>query len=245
LGNEILERSDAEIDSFLSRNNQKLEKDWQQINATIKEKIIDPEKIVIKEKIVYNPYRQSSMQAMIIVYEYNGKTWDDLTMLIHQKNDTTYLLDIPNPTRVFAFSDTSLRESTQAKSAIELKKPEFQQTIQKHVTQMIDWAKNDNLNEFVNYIIYNGEDKDRSWKSAVNIQNEEEKKQATDIMKRVKKVTGDYEVMTFDTIQAERESEGYWIVQPVKCGKKIIQFAFLKIKNPFLMGNIDVETKEE
>lgn len=245
LGKEMPERNDAEIDSFLTGSNQKLEEDWEKINTTIKGKMIDPGKIVIKETLFYKPYRESSMQAMIIVYEYKGKTWDDLSMIVRQRGDTTYLLGIPNPTRAFKFSDTSLRESTQAKAAIELQKPEFQQDVQKHVTQMIDWAKNDSINEFAGYIVYNGEDKNRSWKSAVNVQNEEESRQATDIMEKVKKATGDCPVMAFDTIEAERESEGYWIVQPVICGKKIIRFPFLKIKDKFLMGNIDVETKEE
>ena len=53
---------------------------------------IVPAKISIKETVVYNPYQQSVMQAMVIVYDYNGKTWDDVTLIVKQQNNESYLL---------------------------------------------------------------------------------------------------------------------------------------------------------
>ena len=245
LGKEMEERSDADIDSFLSRANQRLMNSWNDINQSIKEKQIDPSKIKLKESIVYNPFRESQMQGMVIVYEYDNKTWDDLSMIVRQQGDTTYLLEIPNPTRAFSFADSSLAESSQAKAAIELSKPGFKESLEKHVQQLMDWAKDGNMNEFGSYVVYHGEDENRSWKSAVNLQNAEEKELAERLINRVKSAAEDCSQFSFDTIMSDKESEGFWIVQPVKCGNKIIRFAFLKIRDKMMIGDIDVETGEE
>lgn len=244
MGKEMAERSDEEIDSFLNRSNKRLMDNWDVINQAIKEKQVDPAKINIKETIVYNPFRESSVQAMVIVYEYNNKTWDDLSLIVKQMGDTTYLLEIPNPRRAFSFSDTSLTESSQARSAIEMEKPEFQKVLQQQVKQLIDLAKDDNLNEFGNHVIYNGDDKSRSWKSAVNMADSSEKELAVHMMQAVKKATKDCSSFSFDKLESERESEGYWIVQAVNCDKKIIRFAFLKVNGKMLLGSIDAESLE-
>lgn len=238
------DRSDEEIDSFLSNNNRKLIDGWNKMNQTIEEKKIDPGKILIKEAIVYNPFEKGPIQAMIIIYEYDNKTWDDLSMIIHQNGDTTNLLEIPNPTRAFSLTDTSLAESSLAKSMIEIKKPEFQQSLEKQVTQLIGWAKEDIINEFGNNVIYKGDDEGRSWKSAVNMADSSEKELAINTMHRVNEAMKDCSSFSFGKIEANRESEGYWIVQPVNCDKKIIRFAFLKVKGKMMIGDIDVEMTE-
>jgi len=241
LGTEMAKRSDEEIDSFLMRSNNHLMESWKIVEQTIQEKKIDPVKIKIKETIVYNPFRENSMQAMVLLYEYDNKTWDDLTMIIKQQGDTTYLLEIPNPLRAFSFSDSSLSESSQARSAIDLKKPEFKQNLEKQVIQLIDWARNDNIEKFSDFVVYHGDDKNRSWKSAVNMEDKEESIMVINTMEKVKKALMGCTDFPFDKIQSERESEGYWIVQPVICNKKIIRFAFLKVKDKFLLGDINVE----
>jgi hypothetical protein len=245
LGKELPKRSDEEIDSFLSNNDRRLIEGWNKMIEIIEAKKIDPGKINIKESIVYDPFRESSLRAMVIVYEYDNKTWDDLSLIIHKNGDSTYLLEIPNPTKAFSFSDTSLAESSLAKNIIEIKKPEFQQSVEKHVTQLINWAKNGNIKEFAGFVVYRGEDKNRSWKSAINMQDDEENKQAINIMEKVQRVIKDCNNFSFGKIHAERESEGYWIVQPVICGDKTVSIAFLKINDKLLMGDIDVETQEQ
>ena len=57
LGREVEERSEADIDSLISRNNQRLIDSWEKINHTVKENKIDPGKIALKESVLYNPFR--------------------------------------------------------------------------------------------------------------------------------------------------------------------------------------------
>ena len=62
-----------------------------------------------------------------------------------------------------------------------------------------------------------------------------------ELMQKVKKATSGCSDFVYEEIQAEKESEGYWIVQPVKCGEKILYFAFLKVKDKLLLGDFNVE----
>ncbi len=60
-------------------------------------------------------------------------------------------------------------------------------------------------------------------------------------MNEVKNNMSDCTDFTFDKLRGNKESEGFWIVQPVVCGKKIIYFAFLKVKDKLLLGDVDTE----
>lgn len=241
LGKDVLDRTDTEIDSFLTNSRRKLVDNWNKISEGIKKNAIDPDKISIKEAVVYNPYSQSIMQAMVIIYEYNGKLYDDLTLIVKKQNDKEYLLEIPNPLSVFEMRDTSLANSSQAKVALDLEKPAFATALQNQVKEMVAMAKSDNLSAFSTYIVYHGEDQVRNWKSPVNMSDAAENKMTADLIQKMKLVMNDCQDYSFDKISAEKESEGYWIVQPLNCGRKIVRFAFLKVKDRLLLGDIDVE----
>lgn len=241
LGKHVSQKSDAEIDSFLSRNKVRLIENWAKISEHIKKEGIDPTTITKKETIVYNPYSQSVMQAMVIVYEYKGKIYDDVGIIVKEQKDKTFLLEIPNPLRAFAMTDTSLANSSQAKVALELAKPEFERSLQRQVQNLAGFASNGSRAEFGAFVIYHGEDENRNWKSPVNMSDSVESKMSTALMLEVKQAMSDCSNYSFDKIKSEKESEGYWIVQPIKCGQKIIRFAFLKVRDKLLLGDIDVE----
>ncbi len=241
LGKDIASRTDTQIDSFLSLNKQKLTESWKKMQENLINGKIDPAKISIKETVVYNPYQQSVMQAMVIVYDYNGKTWDDVTLIVKQQNNESYLLEIPNPLSAFLMTDSSMVNSSQAKVALELEKPEFQQAVQKLVNELLLYAKDNKQEDFGSNLVYNGDDKNRAWKSPVNMSDATEAKLAIEMMGNVNRAMADCSGFTFGKLQADKESEGYWIVQPLQCGKKIIRFAFLKVKDKLLLGDIDLE----
>jgi len=114
--------SDSFVNDFLVKNKEKIKEGWERIAATAKEKKIDFEKLKIKDWLVYQPFKnkEKDVKAGVLVYEYDGKTWDDLMFLVGTINDKTYLLDIPNPTQFFSFSDTTLRNINDAKLYTEL-----------------------------------------------------------------------------------------------------------------------------
>lgn len=238
-------KSGLEVDSFLSQSNQRLKDSWDKILATVKRKNIDPGKVVIKETFLFDPFGKGKVQAMVVVYEYEGKTWDDLTIIVKQNDQKISLLEIPNPTDVFSFRDTSLRNVAYAKARMELAKPEFQLTLKDQVKQMIKWAKEDNLKEFSALVVYRGNDENRSWKSAVNMSDSVESELATGRLNKVKSIMKDCNGHEFGKIIGERESEGFWIIQLVNCGNKMVYFSFLKIKGKLLLGDIDTEVMDQ
>ncbi len=93
------------------------------------------------------------------------------------------------------------------------------------------------------FIVYRGEDKARAWKEVANYRKEEDKKGVDEICLRingtVNRDTG-YHIIKYLT---EKESEGTWHVLIVTYNKqgvtKQATFAFLKIGDKFLLGDID------
>lgn len=241
LGKDVPSRTDTEIDTFLNRSKQRLIENWERIQSGINERKIDLSKVEFKESIVFNPYKKSIMQAMVIMYEYNGKTWDDVSIITKQQEGKFFLLEIPNPFKAFKMTDTMLVSSSQAKAALELETSAFQETVKRQVKQLMEWAKNRKLTEFAESVVYNGTDENRAWKSPLNVNDSLENKLGAALLEKVVISTSACNDFTFDTLDADQESEGYWIVQPIRCGATIIRFAFLKVKDKLLLGDIDTE----
>lgn len=93
------------------------------------------------------------------------------------------------------------------------------------------------------YIVYRGEDKKRSWKVAADYTKEEEKKGVDEVCYKINNGINQDSNFVIKGFRTESESEGVWYVLTVsyiRKGKpKTSEFAFLKIKNRFLLGDID------
>ncbi|MBK6938034.1 MAG: hypothetical protein IPH18_14995 [Chitinophagaceae bacterium] len=241
LGKDVKARTDAEIDSFLKASSDKLKGNWETIRKNMASKNADAGKIQLHDAVIFSPYSQSVMQGMVLVYGYEGKEYDDITLMVKKQGEKTYLLEITNPLAALQMKDTSLASSSQAKAANELQTPAFTELVKKKVEELLSYASENNVQLFGNSVIYRGNDDARSWKAAINMNNAEEKIIAEGLFKEVKSVMTDCSGFTFGTVAGEKESEGYWIVQPVVCGKKIVRFAFLKVKDKLLLGDFDVE----
>lgn len=93
------------------------------------------------------------------------------------------------------------------------------------------------------YIVYAGDDEKRRWKSPANYRNADEKEQVDEICTKINSTVNQdssYRVVHYST---NKESEGEWHVIGVqyrKNGKeKKAAFAFLKVNDRFLLGDID------
>ena len=94
------------------------------------------------------------------------------------------------------------------------------------------------------YIVYRGDDKKRAWKVIADYTNEYEKKGVDDICERINRTANQdssgYKIIKYFT---EKESEGTWHVLMVSYKKKGVEktaaYAFLKIGNKFVLGDID------
>jgi hypothetical protein len=94
------------------------------------------------------------------------------------------------------------------------------------------------------YIIYQGEDKSRKWKSFANYALPADKRGVDQVCERINQSANQdsigYKIVEYRT---ERESEGVWHVLLVKYKKndreRTSAFAFLKLGNKFGLGDID------
>lgn len=240
LGNKMPARSDKEIKEFIDEGNEKIEVAWKNTLFNADEKKIDLKKVEIKEVIYYDPFIQDEQsEAMVINYTYNNQTWDDLQFIVNRQKGKTYLLGIPNPTRAFSLTDTSLLASYEAKLHLETRKPEFKKSLEEQVNRIILSVKEKNSAVFAENLIYRGKDENRRWKSALNLNDSLERAQANVFMERVSRYVQGCENFETGEINLERESEGIWILFPIKCGNKIMYFAFLKAADKVLLADLD------
>jgi hypothetical protein len=93
------------------------------------------------------------------------------------------------------------------------------------------------------HIVYRGDDEKRKWKAAANYADPKEKDQVNHICYKINETVNQdssYKIVGYIT---QNESEGKWhglMVTYVKKGKeKKAIFAFLKIGDRFLLGDID------
>lgn len=241
LGEEVQQRTDPEIDSFLVENKSRISSDWEKMRENLKEGKVQPEALKFKESLVYKPYPKSSMQAMVVIYDYRGKLFDDLTFIVKEQAGKKFLLGIPVPSSAFRMRDSTLRNSNQARAALEMLDPGFAPKMKILVTELINAAEKEDISFFADRVVYRGEDDNRNWKSAINSSVQEEKNQALALMSQVKAVMSDCPGLEFGQVMGNSESEGYWIIQPVNCTGKTIHFAFLKVGDRFLLGDLDTE----
>ncbi|MCB9252338.1 MAG: hypothetical protein H6605_07700 [Flavobacteriales bacterium] len=93
------------------------------------------------------------------------------------------------------------------------------------------------------FIVYRGDDKNRSWKDASDYANEIEKKGVDHICLKINNTVNRDENYRIVGFRMETESEGTWYALKLTYMKngvqKTAEFAFLKIKGLYLLGDID------
>lgn len=245
LGDKMPFQKNEDIRKFINESNQRIEDAWQNTIFNAAEKKIELNKVSIKEVFYYDPFkRDEASEAMIVNYEYKGKVWDDIQFIVGRYNGRTYLLTIPNPTRAFSMADPDLRATNEAKAWIETQKPDFKKNIEDMTRKIINDVKANDLESFGQQIIYRGNDESRRWRSAVNMSDSLEKQQAREFMQKVMRNVENCNNYETGEILTERESEGVWIVLPMKCGGKIISFAYLRVNEKLMLGDTDSEIQQ-
>jgi len=245
LGDKMPKRTDEEIKSFLEESNEKIKQAWQNTIFNVADKKIDLNKVMIKEVFYHDPFpNDEASEGMVVNYEYKGNVWDDIQFIVSRKTGKTILLSIPNPTRAFSMIDKELRATNEAKAWIEMSKPEFKKSIEELSSNLIAAVKSDNLDEFGQHLVYRGNDESKRWRTALNINDSTERKQAAELMQRVKRYMEGCDKYETGNFVTERESEGVWIVWPMNCGNKIVTLAYLRINGKLLLGDTDAKMKQ-
>jgi hypothetical protein len=245
LGDKMPFRENADIKKFIDESNQRIKDAWQNAIFNAAEKKIDLNRVMIRDVFYYDPFkRDEASEAMIINYEYKGKVWDDIQFIIGRYNTRTYLLTIPNPTRAFSMADAELRATNEAKAWIETQEPDFKKNIDEVTRKIINDVKEHNIESFAQQIVYRGDEERRRWRSGVNINDSLEEQQAKEFMQKVSRQIEKCDAYETGEIMTKRQSEGVWIVLPMKCGDKIISFAYLRVNNKLMLGDTDSDAKQ-
>jgi hypothetical protein len=239
LGKDIKERTDEEILQFLSHNKAKLKDAWQDILNRTKERKLRLQSIRITETLEYLFGENEPYYSTVVVYEYNNRQWDDMVFLTGKHNGHTYLLAIPNATQFLSMENSSLRNSEEARMFREMNQPGFSKNIQNRVKEIIEFAKQNNVQAFTESLVYRGEDETRRWKTSLTMQDTEESRQVHTWMSRIRNSFELCSEYSFAVLRTDREEEGTWLVQPVQCGERTIYFALLKIGDRYLLGDMD------
>lgn len=115
--------------------------------------------------------------------------------------------------------------------------------IQSQTDKIFELSKANNYIALSSIIAYNGTDNNRAWKDSFNAEEKDELNKVKRISKKIKAFLDVSESYEFGNYSTKNESEGTWYVQSVifKSGNQslTVKFAFLKIKNEFLLGDID------
>ena len=234
--------SDAEVKEIVAQKIEELSVAWQNTIYNLATKKIDLSKVMIKEVIFHDPFPNDTIsEAMTVNYEYKGSTWDDIQFIVSRKTGRTVLLAIPNPTRAFSMRDRDLRATHEAKTWIELSKPEFKQDINELSVKLIAAAKSNNLDEFGQFLLYRGDNEQKKWKTRLNMQDSLERKQAFELMQRVSRNMEQCNTYQTGDIVTKRDSQGVWITWPMNCGGSIVTFSYLRIDGKLLLGDTDFE----
>ena len=244
LGDKMYFKKDDEIEKYIKESNERVKQAWQITFYNVAAKKIDLNKVKIKEVVYYDPFKKDDgSEAMVINYEYKGRTWDDLQFIIGRRNSRTYLLVIPNPTRAFSMTDPDLRATNEAKTWIRTGKPEFRKTVEDISNKIVAAVNANDLNELGQYLIYRGADERKLWRAAINMNDTTDRLLAAQFMQRLKQNLqncSNYKTGNFIT---NRESEGLWITWPLDCGDKIVTLHYLSVNGKLLLGDTGVTEK--
>lgn len=236
--------SDEEIGKIVARKNEELSVAWQNTIYNVATKKIDLAKVMIKEVVFHDPFPDDTIsEAMTVSYEYKGSTWDDIQFIVSRNTGKTILLSIPNPTRAFSMRDKDLRATNEAKTWIEISRPEFKKSVNELSVKLITAAKANNLEEFGQYLLYQGENEQLRWKTRPNLQDSSDRKQALELMHRVQRNMEQCDNYQTGNIITNREAEGVWITWPMNCGNKIITLSYMRVDDKLLLGDTDIEVK--
>lgn len=236
--------SDAEIKDIVAQKNDELMVAWQNALYNVAAKKIDLSKVMIKEVIYHDPFLKDTVsEAMTINYEYKGSTWDDIQFIVSRKTGKTILLGVPTATRAFSMIDRDRRASQEARTWIELAKPEFKKRIGGLADSLIAAVRSNNLEKFGRHLLYRGGDERKQWRTALNMSDSMERRQATEFMRRLKANLDNCDQYQTGNVVTNRQPGGLLITWPLDCSNAIITLSFMDINGELLLGETSMEVK--
>ena len=219
---------------------------WEMILEKMDDNGIDPKSVVIREVVISPIIPGKDMLGLIAQYEYEGILYEDFKLIVAKVDEEHYLLEMPSSTRTLTLHVSDRSELAEAKLKLSNPIENMPERLEERVNELLSLIQEEDPAMFGKCCVYRGDDETRRWKDRVNTDVEEEMQFAVSWQKKLIKLLIPCMEYTFDTYLSERESEGTWLVQPLKCGDgTVIYFAFLEINGELLLGDIDIEKAGE
>lgn len=202
---------------------------------------IDFGKVEIRQVLTGPIEGNNSLNSLLVTYQYNGVEWDDLFFIVNKQGAAKYLIDLPNNTAMF-----SLNEGRRGKNLkdLQFQKDKNDPGIKQHLKDVVELLKKlsgeNDVQQLYSHIVYSGEaDKENRWKRTIDPSKEEDVVSAKRMMDKLKNGFSNCDKINYGDVRIEKESEGVWHVISTTCGTQKHTYAFLKINNIFVLGDID------
>lgn len=238
--NEFKKMTPAKQAAAIAGSRNQMMTKWKKVVENAKQNKIDFNKLTIKQ-VLSSPLEFPQMNSLLVTYEYKGVEWDDLLLIVSKKGTANYIVELPTNTAMFALNEDGNGKNLKN---IQLQKDKNDPELKKHLADAVEKIKKTlSLNDdqlLYAHIVYSGEeDKDNRWKRAVDPGKAEDVESARIIKEKLKNSLLKCDKINYGDVRVEKESEGIWYVINATCGNSKHTFAFLKIKDVFVLGDMD------
>jgi hypothetical protein len=240
-GNEFNKMTPAKQTEAITKMRAQLKSKWTVIVNNAKASAIDFSKLQLNQ-VVTSPVEGNKMvNALLATYFYNGSEWDDIFLIVNEKGEPRYITEIPSHTALF-----TLNESRRGKNLKEIQTqrdkndPDVKKNLSDAVLALQKLAEKKDTQQILRKMVYTGEqDINGRWKRAIDPSNADDVASGKRIFEKLTVRLSECHNPSFGDVRMEKESEGVWYVIKTTCGERSSAFAFLKIDNEFVLGDVD------
>jgi len=121
--------------------------------------------------------------------------------------------------------------------------PENEEALKQEFEKMLEYCRSSQDDKVANYIVYRGDDEARNWNDALNYEDESEREKIVRFRKDIVKDYLKYTNIEYLKYMEQEQNGKMWYVLQVKFSNETenetVYFAFLKINENFVIGDID------
>lgn len=240
-GAEFGKMTPAKQAEAITKSKSQLQNKFTTAVSNAKENKIDFNKVQVQQVLLGPIEGSESLNSMLITYQYNGVEWDDLFLIVNKTGGTKYIIDLPSDTRMFALNeDRRGKNLTDLQQQKDKSDPNIKQYLKAAVELLKKLVAANDEQQLYNHLVYSGEeDKDNRWKRTVDTSRPEDVQSVKRIMEKLKNSFAKCDAINYGELKMEKESEGVWYVINTTCGDQKHTYAFLKINNAFVLGDVD------
>ncbi len=240
-GKEFNQMTPAKKIEAIKKNKSTLESKWLTVVSNAKSNKIDFSKLQIKQ-VLSGPIKGADLlHSLLVTYQYNGVEWDDLFFIVNKQGVSKFIIDLPSNTDMFTLDEGRREGNLKDFQLIKDKSdPQIKQKLKSAVDELKKLAMLNDTIKLFGHLVYTGEDDNTNrWKRILDPSKPEDVESAKKMMTKLMSGLTQCDKINYQDVRIEKESEGIWYVITATCGNKKNNYAFLKINNSFLLGDID------